>query len=272
MKNVSRRQFLGASLAAIPLSGLLLRAAEAQSDAFPLGCQSYSFRNFDFAGAIEQLQALGLNEMEFFSGHLPPDVNHEGFEAAKAAIEAAGVNVRCFGVESYTADDAHNRQRFEFAKALGIEVLSAHPTADSYDNLEVLVDEFDIKIGIHNHGPGHAYDGVQDTLDAVEGRDIRIGACLDTGHCIRSNEQPHEVIRTLGDRLHALHLKDWVHGAEETIVGEGDMDLIACVEALRDVNFDGPIMLEYELSPNNPVPDMAQGIINWRQAVDTVMG
>ncbi len=272
MKKFSRRQFIGTGLAAIPLTGLVMKSGLAQSNAFPLGCQSYSFRHFDFNGAIVQLKALGLNQMEFFSGHLSPDPDQDGLEDVMAAIKAAGVVVPCFGVESMTADENHNRQRFEFGKRIGLQIITAHPTPDSFDLLDQLVDEYDIMIGIHNHGPGHAYDTVEDTLSAVEGRDIRIGACLDTGHCIRSNEKPHETIRALGDRLHSLHLKDWVHGADETILGEGDIDLVEVVKALHDVNFDGPLMLEYELSPENPVPEMAQGIENWKEAVNEVMG
>jgi len=166
-----------------------------------MGAQSYSFRKFDLQGAIACLKELGLDEMEFCAVHFPPDAADPGFENVKAAIKAAGIKVPCFGVEGFGADAAANRKKFEFAKALGVEVLTADPAPEAFDNLDVLCEEFKIKIGIHNHGPGARYDKVADTLKAVEGHSPLIGACLDTGHAIRSSEKPHEVVEQLGDRL-----------------------------------------------------------------------
>jgi sugar phosphate isomerase/epimerase len=104
-------------------------------------------------------------------------------------------------------------------------------------------------------------------LNAVKGRSSLIGACLDTGHCIRSGEKPHETIEALGDRLISMHLKDWILGGEEQIIGKGDMDLAAVAKELKALAFTGPIMMEYEESPDNPVPDMKLGWENWQNAV-----
>ena len=267
MKSINRRTFLATGMA-FGAAALTQRTAFAQdAEEFPLGSQSYSFRTFDRDGAIAELKKLGLNQMEFFSGHIPVTTDEEVLAEVRATLAREGIDSPCFGVESFGPNADSNREKFVFAKALGISILTAHPDPRSFDNLEELTEEFDIAIGIHNHGPGAPYDGVQDTLDAVEGRNAYIGACVDTGHYIRSGEAPHEVLRALGSRVISLHLKDWTHGGAEKIVGEGDMDLVEVVRALRDINFSGPIMLEYEESPDNPGPDMAVGIANWRKAV-----
>jgi sugar phosphate isomerase/epimerase len=264
MIHVSRRQFMLSATA----GAFLVAVGNARgAQAVRLGSQSYSFRNFDTLGAIAQLQALGLSEMEFCGVHFPADHNDPKFKAAQEAIAAAGIKVPVYGVEAFSADEAANRKKFEFGKALGIEILTADPAPDSFDSLEKLTEEFGIKIAIHNHGPGARYDGVSDTLKAVEGRSKLIGACLDTGHCIRSGEKPHEVIEQLGDRLISLHLKDWKHGGEEQIVGKGDLDVVKVAAALEAIGFDGPNMLEYEEQPENPAPDMKIGVANWREAV-----
>lgn len=267
MKPLNRRDFLvvGASATAAALTAPQLAHA-AKAAPFTMGSQSYSFRNFGFPECMAELQKLGLSHMEFCGVHFPADATHPDFESVKEKVAAAGVRVPCYGVEGFSADEAANRKKFEFAKAMGIGILTADPTADSFDNLDALVEEFGVKIAIHNHGPGARYDKVADTLAAVQGRSPLIGACLDTGHCIRSNEKPHDVIEQLGDRLVSVHLKDWIHGGEEQIVGNGDLDLVATVAALRSVNFNGPIMLEYEESPDNPVPDMKIGLENWAKA------
>ena len=234
---------------------------------FAAGAQSFSFRNFDLAGAIACLKQLGADTMEFCAVHFPPDAEDAGFAEVRRLLAEQDVQVSCFGVESFTVDAAANRKKFEFARALGVQVLTADPTPEAFDNLEALVDEFQIKIAIHNHGPGARYDNVEDTLRAVKGRHPFLGACADTGHYLRSNELPQEVIRRLGDRLLSLHLKDWTLGGKEQILGEGDLDLSAVASALLETGFTGPIVMEYEESPENPVPDMKTGLANWRAAV-----
>ena len=269
MSGMNRREFLVRGALAVPAVAWAADSARAvlAGGGFSMGSQSYSFRQFDLNGAIACLQDLGLDQMEFCGVHFPADNDAEGFADVKAAIDAAGITVPCYGVEGFTADEPANRKKFEFAKALGIEILTADPTPDSFDNLDKLCEEYQIKIAIHNHGPGARYDKVSDTLSAVSGHSPLIGACLDTGHCIRSGEKPHETINALGDRIISMHLKDWIHGGHEQIIGKGDLDLSAVAQELKTLHFAGPIMMEYEESPENPVPDMKVGWENWQKAV-----
>ena len=232
----------------------------------PVGAQSYGFRNFGFDDSIACLKELGVDAIEYCAVHFPPDAADAGFARVKERLQAAGVRVPCYGVEGFADDAGANRKKFEFAKALGIGVLTADPTPEAFDNLDALTEEFGIKIAIHNHGPGARYDKAQDTLDAVKDHSPLIGACVDTGHAIRSSERPHEVIERLGDRVISLHLKDWVTGGDEQILGQGDMDMEAVARALKAIAFDGPIVMEYENSPDNPVPEMVIGLANWREA------
>ncbi len=232
-----------------------------------MGAQSYSFRNFDLEGAIACLKEVGLAEMEFCSVHFPCDAGFPGFDEVKSMLADAGVTVPCFGVEAFTEDAAANRTKFEFARALGVQVLTADPTPESFDNLDGLCEEYGVKIAIHNHGPGARYDKVEDTLEAVEGHSPLIGACIDTGHAIRSGENPVDVARQLGARVLSLHLKDWTFGSKEEIIGEGDLDVFGFAQALQDIGFDGPVVMEYEESPDNPAPDMAKGWANWKAAI-----
>jgi inosose dehydratase len=127
-----------------------------------------------------------------------------------------------------------------------------------------------IKIGIHNHGPRHRYDRVEDSLEAVQRWDERIGFCPDTGHYMRSGEDPVKMVHQLKDRLYGMHLKDHdgIHrdGPPETILGEGAIDLEGLCEAIREVGFNEPISLEYELNPQDPIDDIRQGLDNFAKA------
>ena len=268
--NQSRRQFIGRLVAIPAVAAIAGKAVAAPGPAWRLGTQSYSFRNFDTIGAITEAKKIGLTNIEFCSVHFPCDANDPGIPALKALFKEHGVKVPCYGVEEFGADEAVNRAKFEFAKALDIKVITANPLAESFDSLDKLTEEYGIKIAIHNHGPGARYDGVQMTLDAIKDHSKLIGACVDTGHAIRSGEKPHEVIAALGDRVHSLHLKDWITGGEEKILGEGDINLVEVVKALKAIKFKGSLMVEYENSPDNPGPDMAIGLANLQKAVDDV--
>lgn len=266
MSSISRRDFLKRSAAGATVLTALAAEVDAMKKAgqeVVMGSQSYSFRNFKFEDSLKQLKALGLDHMEFCSVHFPPKADDPGFAKIKATLEAEGIKVPCFGVEGFSADAAANKAKFEFAKALGIGILTADPEPESFDSLEKLCEEYQIKVAIHNHGPKARWDKVADTLKAVENRHPFIGACVDTGHVIRSGEKPAEVILALGKRVHSLHLKDWKQGGEEQILGEGDMNMAAIAAALKKIEFSGPLMMEYENSPDNPVPDMKKGLANW---------
>lgn len=273
MSSINRRDFLALGAAgAVALAAGRANAA-ATKPAFRMGAQSYSFRNFKFPEVLTKLKEVGLNNIEFCSVHFPPAAGAPGFAEVKAAIEASGVKVLSYGVEGFSNNTDANRVKFEFAKALGIEVITADPMPNAFDSLDILTEEFKIKIAIHNHGPqDKRYGKVEQTLAAVKDHSELIGACVDCGHVIRSGEKPHEVIKALGKRVHSLHLKDWVTGGEEQILGEGNIDLKAVATELKALSFTGPLMLEYELTPENPGPGMQKGLANWKKAVEEVYG
>ncbi len=274
MQTIGRRTFLMTSAAAgaVAITGTAFAAKKESAlyGGFRMGAQSYSFRHFSFEDSITQLKAIGLTNMEFCSVHFKPDASDPGFAKVKEAIAAAGIVVPVYGVEGFGSDEAANRKKFEFAKALGLEVISAdiEKEGKAFPSVDALCKEFNIKVGIHNHGPGARYDKVTDTINAVKGSSVLVGACVDTGHVIRSGEKPHEVIAALGERVHSLHLKDWKHGGAEQILGEGDMDLVAVAKALKAIKFAGPLNLEYEDHEDNPGPHMKKGLENWQKACD----
>lgn len=249
-------------------------AAEAASGKSPLklGIQLYSLRGYPVDQALEHAQQLGFEQVEFYSGMLPLDASAEQIAAIRSQVEKLGMSISAHGVNSFGKDSAANRKTFEFAKALGIKNISADPDPESFENLDDLVKEFDIRVAIHNHGPGHRYNKVVDVLHAIEGHDARIGACADLGHFIRSGEQPVEVIRLLKGRLYGIHLKDFAEmkkDAKGVVLGKGHLDTRAVFAALIDTGFpaDGAVSLEYEENPDNPIAEIRECVAVARRAL-----
>ena len=258
----TRRSFLAASAA----TGLLAwsapgRARAAAEAPLNLGIQLYSLRGFGVEEALRHARDIGFRFVEFYPGMWPINADAEAIAAMKKRLADLGLTATAHGVNRFTKDAAANRKMFEFAKAAGIRTFSADPDPDSFDSLHDLVKEFDVRIAIHNHGPGHRYNKAVDVLKAVEKYDQRIGACADLGHYIRSGERPVDVIRVLAGRLYGVHLKDFAEMQDKTkgvVLGKGHIDPQAVMAALVAAKFpaDGALSIEYEENPQNPIEDL----------------
>jgi inosose dehydratase len=256
---VTRRSLLaagcaGAAAAVCPHGS---NAAEV-APRLPLGIQLYSLRGFPVDEALGHARDLGLRYVEFYSGMYPIDSDPAAIAAMREKLDLLGLSISAHGVNRFTKDAAANRQIFEFARAAGIRILGADPDPDSFSSLDALVDEFDIRVAIHNHGPTHRYNKAVDVLDAIASHDERIGACADLGHFIRSGERPVDVIRLLAGRLYGIHLKDFAEMQDKThgvILGQGHVDVPAVMSALVQAGFpsDGALSIEYEEDPQNPL-------------------
>ena len=253
-------------LAAKPGYSPAVRASFKKYGGFPMGIQSYSLRAFGIEGegnALEKISALGLHWVEFFGGHFPITQDQVKIEAMHKKLNKHDLHISAHGVNGFTKNHEKNEKVFQFAKAAGIRNISANPSPDSFDSLDKLVAKYDVRIAIHNHGPGALYDKIDDGLKAVKGHDKRIGFCADLGHYIRSAEDPVEVIHKLGDRLYGIHLKDFAEQKKQThgvILGKGHLDVTAVFKALKKVGFpaDGALSLEYEENPKDPIADIEE--------------
>ena len=262
----SRRRFLSTSagLAVVAVLPHLRRARGADNHrygGFLMGIQSYSLRNFGIDDALKHIHDLGLNSVELFNAHFDVNSTDEQISVMKAKTQKLAIQMLGHGVNPFTKDHDANRKWFEFAKKAGIKNISADPTEDAFDSLDKLVAEYNIRIAIHNHGPGARYDKVADVLNAIKGRHELIGACADLGHYIRSDEDPVRVINLLKGRLYGIHLKDFAERKANTkgvILGKGHLDVEAVFRALKKVDFpsDGCLSLEYEENPKDPLDDI----------------
>jgi sugar phosphate isomerase/epimerase len=276
----SRREFLQwtAAAGAAVLSPIAVQAADSDPYAgFKMGLQSYSLRGFkDPKVALQHTQKLGLKYWESFRNHIPMDTAPEKVEAAKAMLKEYGVTLLAFGVEGFNDNEGAARKAFDFAKAMGVMSISADPKKDkaTFDLLDKLVAEYDIAIAIHNHGPKASYDKVTDVQTWVKDRHPKIGACVDTGHYLRSDEDPVEVIEKLGKRVFGVHLKDVKNlpGGQKkfTILGEGDLRVADCLKALKKLDYKYSLSLEYEESPDNPIADIELSLKTVREAVKKI--
>ncbi len=278
---LSRRQMIGCCVATAVRCAVQRPAGAAETvqdpyGGFKMGIQSYSLRGFDTETALRHTQRLGLHFWEAYPRHIPQNTLPSHVEKFRKLLAKHHVTLLAYGVIGFDANETRARAAFDFAKAMGIVSLSANPQKNkaTFDLLDRLVEEYGVAIAIHNHGPGALYDKISDVERMVKDRHPLIGACVDTGHYLRSDEDPVEAIERFGPRVHGVHLKD-VKTVEQNgrrrklfkILGEGDLDIVGCLRALRRLGYQKCLSLEYEENPKNPLSDIEVCLQAVRDAV-----
>jgi sugar phosphate isomerase/epimerase len=279
LESSSRRQFLkvaaaGAAAAVVPRVSF----AEEGKDPYAglkMGMQSYTLRAYDAPTALRHTKEFGLKYWESFPKHIPLSTLPKQVAESKTLLKDNGITLMGYGVVDFDGNETKARHTFDFAKAIGLFSISCNPKKDkaTFDLLDKLVAEYDIPIGIHNHGPHARYSKISDVADIVKDRHPKIGACVDMGHYLRSDESPVEALERLGNRLYGVHLKD-VRTINEggrrkkifTIIGQGDLDIPGCLRTLKKLNYQGCLSLEYEENEQNPLSDIAVSLQAVREA------
>jgi sugar phosphate isomerase/epimerase len=242
-----------------------------------LGLCSYTFRNFSRAqliGFMKQLNITDLNVKDV-KDHLPTDPAQE--DQALADYAAAGIKLHAAGAIYFRSPDEKDiRGKFDYAKRAGVKVIVAgDPTPESLKWIERFVQEYDIKIAIHNHGPEDKFfPSPFDALKVIKDLDPRIGICIDVGHAVRADANVVEAIHATGSRLYDLHVKDLTSYASkesQVAVGQGILPFREIFQALAEVKYPGYVDLEYEINGDNPMPGTIESLA-YMHGVLTGMG
>jgi inosose dehydratase len=268
----SRRHFLQASLlgsAAIvggtlssPAFAAVTKPERDPFDGLKVGVASYSLRNFKLDQAIAMTKQLGVKYITLKDMHLPMKSTPEERREAAKKVKDTGLTLMGGGVISMNNKEDEIRGVFEYAKDAGMPTIVCSPEPDALDTVEKFAKEYDIRIAIHNHGPGDKrFPSPMDVWKAVKDRDPHLGLCIDIGHTVRIGEDPVEAIRQCATRLHDLHIKDVTAAkasGSTTAMGRGVIDLVAVAKALLDLKYSYHVALEYEADADNPLPGMTE--------------
>jgi sugar phosphate isomerase/epimerase len=243
-----------------------------------LAVQSYCFRDFkDNAKVAELVKACGLNGIELCGVHVDFQ-NQAAFKAAAGIYRQAGVSIVSTGVNGLSGDEAKERNLLECVRTVGAKVMSVSFGVNSIPNsfrmAEKLTEEFDVRLGIHNHGGRH-WLGCCEILDWVfKTTSPRIGLCLDTAWALHSHEDPLKMVERYGARLYALHVKDFTFDRagrhQDVVVGTGNLNLPELGKRLQAVGFQGEVVLEYEGDAANPVPALKDCVGAMRAAIPSL--
>ena len=271
MKN--RRQFLkltGAGILAAGAAPVLgsssygpAEKTASASDSFTLGMAGYTFARFNVEETIKMMKRIAVSNISLKDFHMPLNSTREQINEVIEKFSNEGIKVYTLGV-IYMRTPESVDQAFEYARMAGVDMIVGAPNYELLTDVEKKVQEYDIKVAIHNHGPDNPlFPNATDIWEHVKDLDPRLGICLDIGHDIRDGHDPVADIEKYSERIYDLHLKDVDKASKEgrTVeLGRGIIDIPAVVESLRKINYTGKCSLEFEKDMDDPLAGIAESI------------
>jgi len=230
---------------------------------FQLGLASYTLKEFNLDETLAMTKRVGLKYICFKSFHLALDSTPAQIEAVVAKVNEAGLTLYGGGVIGMKKEDQVH-QAFDYAKTAGMKVIIGAPAPEMLTLIEKKVKQYDIKVAIHNHGPGDKFFPTPAiALEHIKNLDKRIGMCHDIGHTKRYGSDPIAETELCADRLHDVHIKD-VSAANKdgkgVEIGRGVIDIPRFIRTLIRMKYAGIVSLEYEKGAKDPLAGLAESV------------
>ncbi len=278
---IDRRKFLAGAAGAIATSSAALGAPKMappnDTANVKLSVATYSFRKFDRATTIKNIQALNVKYCDIKEFHLPYKDWKEQLQTERKEFDDAGLTVVGGGNITMSSDEEPKlRAMFDYAKAVGFPIMIIAPSRTNMGTIEKLVKEYNIKVAIHNHGPEDKnYPTPESALEIIKNMDPRVGLCIDVGHAVRGGADVVKSIRNAGPRVLEMHMKDLADFNDkdsQVAVGDGKMPIAAIFKELAKINYTGTCSLEYEINADDPMPGMLKSFAYMRGVIAGMKG
>lgn len=231
-------------------------SVHAQRPTWKLGVQLWTYHKSSFEQALVRADSAGLKRMEIYPGQrlsdtskdgIGPELSEEQVSFIKALLRKHKVTLTSFGVvvcEKSTEWEPY----FQFAKKLGIPLLTAEPNKEHLDLVNELASKYKIKVAIHNHPKPSLYWHPDSVAVAIKNRPY-LGACADIGHWVREGLRPADCLQRLQGQVYSLHVKDVDAITKEDVrFGEGKADIPAVLRELKHQQFKGVFAMEHEIN------------------------
>ena len=265
----TRNEFL--KLTGIGISGVLTHTATGSfvDPAYDndvklnFGLTSYTFRNFTLDDTIKAALRLALTNISLKAMHMPLESSADDIKMIAEKVRSAGLNLYGAGViDMKTQQEVE--AAFAYATNAGLKIIIGVPGHELLPLVNEKVKNTNIKLAIHNHGPGDKlYSSPADVYEKVKAFDQRIGLCIDIGHVQRIGLDPAVMLERYQDRLYDIHMKDVSKVSNEDTgveIGRGIIDIPKVIKTLKKIKYKGNMAFEFEKDENDPLPGLAESV------------
>ncbi|MFI5131738.1 MAG: sugar phosphate isomerase/epimerase family protein, partial [Chitinophagales bacterium] len=164
----------------------------------------------------------------------------------------------------YMKTEQEVQSTFAYAANAGLEMIVGVPNHELLPLVNEQVKKFNIKLAIHNHGPGDKlYTSPADVYEKVKDLDKRIGLCIDIGHVKRIGQDPAPMLQRYKDRLYDMHMKDVDKDTADggpVEIGRGIIDIPGIIRTLKKIKYQGNVAFEYEKDEKDPLAGLAESV------------
>lgn len=231
------------------------------------GIQLYTLRDLD-GSTIDQLSRVSETSLDGveFAGIPTEEGLAEGL--SDTALTVAGAHVQADRIERDTESVVDACEAVDCATVVVPYLDESHfadrtAIADTADRLETLadqLDEHDVRLLYHNHD--HEFISPRDTAGStafdllVDETDDSVGFELDLGWVEAAGYDPVDVLERNADRVPFAHLKDVDADGKPVDLGDGVVDVPACVDAARAADVEW-VLFEHD-APEDPLASLAR--------------
>jgi L-ribulose-5-phosphate 3-epimerase len=191
-----------------------------------------------------EISTAGFRAVEIWEAHASPDALDENEARTWKTI------LGDHGLEPIAYAGGLRRETLQMCQWLGIPHIDGGLGGLNPEEATKLCEEMDIRFNLENHPEKNA----EEILTQIEGGNRWLGVCVDTGWLATQSAPVPETILSIGEFVRHTHIKDVKrHGSHETcLLGEGVAQVAVCLEALREIGYQGWYSWEDEPEDRNP--------------------
>ncbi|WP_345800129.1 sugar phosphate isomerase/epimerase [Microbacterium sp. AZCO] len=245
----------------------------------PFTVSTVCFRRYPLEQALDTAARLGFDRVDLVGlrglcEHVPvngtlSEMRRAARQFAASRLQAASVNADPGSFDG--ADDieqvmARVRRLLAFCQEAGVPLLvlpcgekredaSAPPRyaamADALNEVAVMAWHEGIRLAVEAPYFGRPVDTIGRTETLLELLDPDVDLAFDVSHVVGAGESVTDAWAAIHERIAIIHLRDAVAGDIRRVIGHGDVDFPALLQAAQVSGFDGDVVLELE-TRNSP--------------------
>lgn len=226
-----------------------------------------TMQHFDVKGIIEEVARTGYDAINL---PMRPDFldagNEEQLQALEVMLKAAGLQTPSIGVAPHNwavpGKEAETQDRIDtaiqLAKRFKARLLTMWPNlpkdVDKQDALTVLRGNMEAGVPkaaaagypiAFEFEKGCTIDNYREAVEFIESTDSRIRIVADTYHIFNDGADPYEAAIAMQGLMGEIHISGSDRGEPGSSTDE--FDYAAFIRGVKEVEFDGPVMLQYRL-------------------------
>jgi L-ribulose-5-phosphate 3-epimerase len=211
-----------------------------------------------FGEMLTEIKKMGFAAIDLWGAHLHASwATPEHIAIAKDLLAKHHLQVSSFA--AWIGSVQHLKEACALATALKVPVIAggAPALAEHRKEMEAILKDTGIRLGIENHPEKTPAEVLAQIGDGADGH---IGTAPDTGWWGTQGYDAAKALHELNGHIFAVHLKDVkaVGGHDTCRFGQGVVDIQACVQALKDLGYQGVLGIEHEPEHFDPTQDVIE--------------